>query len=418
MEPENSVLPNPGMHSGQNELGHMFHGVHPFPNSFSAVGPPQLWRPPPPLPPQFPGFRPRLASPFPYQHLPPIFSVPPPPLERSSSLKTDQDEDWLKGWIQSRSFKKPDGCVTVKNVSICDTRDELKQWIQCLKNLEEKHSILHDGIKILTESEWNALRCEVERGKSEISAVSSCLAEKPIKELQKKLSKQLKKRTRQKRQLSKQREDAYLAQVRRQRLHQKADAWLADMQLAVDRIRKSEELKREADTVLAEVTHRQSEAKRQMALLEALQKLHQARIQAMEARGSKLSVEDKTSCEQSNSKIRRLLSMWSCKLEEYQKEEHILRVMLEESAAKKSDLEIQNTQKLLGEWETCLFGSGRSFTSDEPHDISTLVSIRYAWDQYIVPEGVVVPMASTIPVGWVLPTTPSSSAWQQLLSSE
>lgn len=65
----------------------------------------------------------------------------------------------------------------------------------------------------------------------------------------------------------------------------------------------NEELKKEADTVLAEVTHRQSEGKRQIALLESLQKLHQARIQAIEARGSKLSIEESTTCQHSNSII-------------------------------------------------------------------------------------------------------------------
>lgn len=64
-------------------------------------------------------------------------------------------------------------------------------------------------------------------------------------------------------------------------------------------------------------------------------------------------------------------------MEDYAKEEQGLRVMLEKSAAKKSDLEIQNAKKALDEWETCLFGPESSSTMDEPYDISTLVSIRY-----------------------------------------
>lgn len=53
-----------------------------------------------------------------------------------------------------------------------------------------------------------------------------------------------------------------------------------------------DEMKREADAVLSEVTRRQSDGRRQIALLEALQKLHQARIQTLEGRGSKLTAED------------------------------------------------------------------------------------------------------------------------------
>lgn len=65
------------------------------------------------------------------------------------------------------------------------------------------------------------------------------------------------------------------------------------------RIFQDEELKREADAVLAEVTRRQSEGRRQVALLEALQKLHQARLQTSEVRGSRLSTEEKQSAEHS-----------------------------------------------------------------------------------------------------------------------
>lgn len=53
-----------------------------------------------------------------------------------------------------------------------------------------------------------------------------------------------------------------------------------------------DEMKKEADAVLSEVTRRQSDGRRQIALLEALQKLHQARIQTLEGRGSKLSAQD------------------------------------------------------------------------------------------------------------------------------
>lgn len=69
--------------------------------------------------------------------------------------------------------------------------------------------------------------------------------------------------------------------------------------------------------------------------------------------------------------------MWSRKMDEYTKEEHGLRVMLEESAAKQSDQEIEKVRHILSKWETCLFGSDYSRTPDEPSDIDTLVSIRY-----------------------------------------
>lgn len=234
--------PSEGVQSGLNELGHMFHGLHSFHNSFSAVGPPQFWRPPPPLPPQisprFPGFGPRTGFPFPFRHVPPMFNIPPPPLDKPSGPKTDEDEVWVKNWIQSRSFKKPVSLHAVKSVSIYGMREKLKLWIQCLKDVEEKQRILQEGAETLTEAEWSALCADVQKLKSDLSNICSSVTEKPLHDLQRKLSKQMKKRSRQKRHLSKQRKDSYLAQIRRQTLHQKADAWLADMQLAVDRVRK------------------------------------------------------------------------------------------------------------------------------------------------------------------------------------
>ncbi len=59
-------------------------------------------------------------------------------------------------------------------------------------------------------------------------------------------------------------------------------------------------MKKEADSVLAEVTRRQSDGRRQIALLEALQKLHQARIQDIEGRGNKLCGEEKLTATQSS----------------------------------------------------------------------------------------------------------------------
>lgn len=415
----NPVLPSDATLSGQSGSGHMFHGGP----SFNMIRPPPFWGPPPP----FQGYGPRPYPFPPHPHFtrgPPVFCVPPPclrPFQVSSVLVSKtEDEAWLNNWLQSRlSHQHIPSSVRHQGLTISRAQEKLKHCFDVLKDLEERHSQLQEEMGTMPETQWNDELAIIEEKKSIVSnLMETVFSEKSLADLQNQILKRRRKRTRLRRQHGKQRKDAYLRLLRRQALHQKADAWLTDRQKAVEKTRKDEEMKKEADAVLAEVTRHQADGRRQIALLEALQKLHQARLQSLERCGSKLSAEDKKDSEHSALVFSRLLAMWSDKMDVYSKEEHGLRVMLEESAARKGDLEIQNVSRTIKKWEMCLFGAENSSTEDEPCDINTLVSIRYAWDQYLVPKGVVVPMASTIPVGWVLPTTPSSSEWQNLLASE
>lgn len=414
MDINNPLPPGEGMPSGQNEIGHLFHAGHSYGNSYNR--PPPFWRPPPP-PPQLCGYGPRPFpfAPFhPFGCVPPMFNVPPPltSSEQSSvTPSTNEDKAWLQNWLQFRPLKEQHKIAPQEGLSISAAQSKLRHWIETLKDLKDNYDHLHKIVS-LPAKEWSDVWSTVAVKKLEISKLMNSFNGKALENLRRKHVKQVNKRTRLKRRQAEQKKEVYLAQLRCQRLHQKADAWLADMQLTVDRARKDEKLKKEADSVLSEVTRRQSDGRRQVALLEALQKLHQARLQDIEARGNKLCGEEKQAASHSTKVLNHLLTLWSKKMEEYAKEEHALRVMLEESAAKQSDLEIQNTRHILTEWEKCLFGPD---SADSLFDINTLVSIRHAWDQYMVPEGLVVPMASTIPVGWVLPTTPSSSEWQQYL---
>lgn len=382
---------------------------------------PSFWRPPP----QFCHFQPR-GFPFhpvgPYRYGPPMFRPPGPPpssFSESVSVPSTEDKIWLTNWLQSRSLHQPKSTPTDIGTTIHEARDKLKLWLELLKELKEKHDELRENKSALSREEWETSLAEVSKKKFVISDLESkYFGEKALEGLQKRLLKRMRKRTRQKSQSAKLKRDAYEAQLRRQSLHLRADAWLADMQLAVERARKDEELKKEADAVLAEVTRRQSDGRRQMALIEALVKLHSARIQTMEARGSKLSAEDKKNADNSVLIFGKLQALWSKKMDEYSKEEHGLRVMLQESAAKQSDQEIEKVRSILQEWERCLFGSECPAVMDEPSDLDAFVSIRYGWDQYLVAGGSALPMASSMPVGWVLPTTPSSPGWQMLLVKE
>ncbi|KAJ1527263.1 hypothetical protein ONE63_008787 [Megalurothrips usitatus] len=407
MDCNNPPPPGDGTPGELNETGHLFPGGPSYPGSYDGMMPPRFWGPPPP---SYLGIGPSPFSfPPPFQCGPPIFTVPPP---THLSHTTSSDKIWLDNWLQSRSQQQDRKAV--QGVSLVEGKESLRKWMQCLEKLEQNHSNLQNEVETLSDSEWNAMWVNIEQTKSDASEMSSYFCGELITDLKKKICKRAMKRLRLKRQKAARKKDAYLAQLRRQSLHRKADAWLADMQLAVDRARNDEELKKEADCVLANVTRRQTEGRRQIALLEALQKLHQARIQTIESRGSRLSSEDRENAAHSTLAFDRLLNLWSRKMEEYNKEETDLRVMLKESAAKQSDLEIENVCHILEEWETFLFGS--EISSREFYDTDTLISIRYAWDQYLVPDGAASAVASAIPVGWVLPTTPSSTEWQQLLS--
>ncbi|XP_049963224.1 programmed cell death protein 7-like [Schistocerca serialis cubense] len=198
-------------------------------------------------------------------------------------------------------------------------------------------------------------------------------------------------------------------QAERQKLHKEIDTWIENMQESVEKAKMEDSLKLEAD-----VTKRKAEARRQLALLSALARLRKLRIQMALGRGEKVSSE-LDAC--FSRVIDNLKSLWEEKMEEYALEEKGLRVRLTEAV---DERKIRYDRTVLAQWKRLLFGHNQadilSFYAAAERNIEDFLAIMCSWDKCLVPASA--PMSSAIPIGWVLPTYPSSGAWEALLSSK
>lgn len=113
-------------------------------------------------------------------------------------------------------------------------------------------------------------------------------------------------------------------------------------------------MKKEADSVLSEVTKKKSEARKQLSLLSALVKLRNIREHMAVQRGENVSLEDRKAFAKVSEQ---LTQMWenSCKV--YSKEEQGLKVMLEQNAVEDSNtIRMEKEKKIAAEWTDVLFG--------------------------------------------------------------
>nr|CAD7585807.1 unnamed protein product [Timema genevievae] len=183
-------------------------------------------------------------------------------------------------------------------------------------------------------------------------------------------------------------------------------------------VKKEESLKVEADLVLLEVTRKKNEAKRQLSLLSSLLKLRQLRAKTWASRGQAVSFE---SGERFTKVIERLRKLWESEQRECAVEEQGLRVMLEGVVEERNQKQVRRERQALAQWEQVLFGAkkrqqdqvDRFYTAAE-RDIESFVAIRKSWDKFLAAPGA--SMASTPPIGWVLPVYPSSEQWKGQLS--
>ncbi|CAG2053572.1 unnamed protein product [Timema podura] len=179
-----------------------------------------------------------------------------------------------------------------------------------------------------------------------------------------------------------------------------------------------ESLKVEADLVLLEVTRKKNEAKRQLSLLSSLLKLRQLRAKTWASRGQAVSFE---SGERFTKVIERLRKLWESELRECAVEEQGLRVMLEGVVEERNQKQVRRERQALAQWEQVLFGAKKRQQDQVDHfytaaesDIESFVAIRKSWDKFLAAPGA--SMASTPPIGWVLPVYPSSEQWKAQLS--
>ncbi|XP_047364334.1 dynein regulatory complex protein 9 [Vespa velutina] len=195
---------------------------------------------------------------------------------------------------------------------------------------------------------------------------------------------------------------------RRARLHAEADSWLRREQAVIEKEKQDENLRKDADMILSDVRNKRNDAKKYLLILQELKNLRNVKTNIAKARGETIST---AANEVFNNIIDKLSEQWSGLDREYSIEEQGLKLMLKTDNEKLIEKQKRN---VLDEWQNVLFGRKILMPDQVQTDIANLVMIRTAWDKYInFDVG-----SSQIPIGWIIPKTPRSAAWQKYLKND
>ncbi|KAF9424547.1 hypothetical protein HW555_000358, partial [Spodoptera exigua] len=315
--------------------------------------------------------------------LPPNYVPPPPqpppyfiPASTPAAKREKQDQEILKTFekrIPVRELTQ----INVKPLSISEVREEIRKMVVTVNDLKAKQKTLSENISTLSDDEWRSTMEQVEENKALINKTLTVLNGPYNDLLQKLLAKRAAKR------------------LQRSR---KIDENLQKIKDDINKAKQEAEQKLQADMVLKEVLRKKSDAKKCLTKLDALVKLRKARQNTAAGRGETVSDNEEAAF---LSHIEKLKSLWERKLVLYNKEEVELRAQLEEDSEKQYSMLAeaeQNVATNLNLWRTALFG-GKLPQADFGGDVAKFIAVRSQWDRYISTEG------SSLPVGWVPPTT-------------
>lgn len=303
------------------------------------------------------------------------------------------------------------------SLKICEARRLLQLCLNDLKKLQTLQEDLNSSYQDLSPTLWKEKWDHIKHLKIEVhNSLGRLNKPETLGTLRKLLMKQSKKRKREKRKHAERQEMLADCRVKRQHLDKSIDNWLKDMQDVVERAKREESLKHEADQVLSEVTRKKTEARRQLNMLKALEKLRHIRAQTAIRSGQHVNAE---AGNRFTRVTEHLLNLWEDQMKEYEIEEQGLRVMLEEAVEERTKSEVSQLKQVLNQWDVLLFGKRKPFNNfyqAAEKDIEAFIEIRKSWDKFIAHPGAVV--SSSIPVGWVLPANPSSEKWGTLLMKD
>ncbi|XP_033633979.1 programmed cell death protein 7-like [Asterias rubens] len=420
--------------SGPHPSGPHPSGPHPSPRMHQPFHskPPNFQ--PPRMPPQDsrhqhnPGFVPR---PFPISNQ---NRLPPPPQIVPEKSQRDKDEEWMKDWLMKRKIGQP--LKTNENTPTANTVNDGRQLVvdlmQTLQQLAELKETLSQRIK-RDESSWQYECRRVNRQKEKVEALQSRLFGSEFLDLlQNKIKKRKKKRERIKRQRQRQYQMELEVEERRAKLHSKIDARLAKELQTYQDSKREAELQEEIDKTLYEVRKKKQEASQTLDLIKGLKKLRQLRKDAAQVKGIQTSREADIAFDR---KLKPLEELMSKQRDLYREEEKTMQVMLEEEheeykEQERKKMRRRQEEKALKEMQAnmkVIFGKDelvgqdarlfpfQQFYHQAESNMHALVDIRRQWDPYLVPDAD--PEGSSIPVSWVLPSEPSSTAWASVLDT-
>lgn len=346
-------------------------------------------------------------------------------LNSSMEFKTENDlyiETWLtkmgkinvnvesrvdvKSAVARRQKSKPELKIHCAKRELCKALDIIEELKVAQSNLKENLTTMSSG-------EWNLKAAAIGVLKEKLNLAMSHFGPEALVGLKRSLEKRSRKRLNQRLRRA---ENKQIREDECQKQHEKIDRWLENMKDSVERAKAEESMKKDADCVLAEVTKKKADARKQLALLAALSKLRSVREVAAKQRGERIDEDDAEAFRDTNDK---LVNAWSNCLRTYVKEEQGLRIMLEQNEeGTKKHSSINKEKKVASDWERVLFGQQYVPDSDiywgltlAERDFETFVAIRKSWDTFLHrSEG------SKIPVGWVLPNASgATSDWGKYL---
>ncbi|XP_038221316.1 regulator of nonsense transcripts 2-like [Zerene cesonia] len=313
---------------------------------------------------------------------------PPPPITPFSLTPNLSDQEFIKKFerhIKSSSHIKP------KNTNMGQLKEKLSTLMLQLKEIQDKHKKLSANVDYYSEDEWKSIMNAISNKKCVINELISQF-NSPYMELARKyLAKRTAKRLRLKRLQEERKRDKMDRKREKEERSRKIDEDLQKIKDDILKAKQEEEAQLEADMVLKDVIRKKSDGKKCLAKMDALIKLRQARQNTARGRGQNIS-DNETDAFQKN--IEKLKTIWTQRLELYDKEETSLRSQLTKANSEPVEETIQ-IETVLGTWRQVLFGGGNPQV-DFNGDIDKFVSVRSHWDQYIDSEG------TPLPIGWVV----------------
>ncbi|XP_034938951.1 programmed cell death protein 7 [Chelonus insularis] len=298
--------------------------------------------------------------------------------------------------------KKP-----IKRLGIAETKKCILLIDDLTKSLKELISSLENEIE-LSEEQWHEKMNECYSLKSKIEELSKKLDEaEKICSFEKLIEKRKKKRVREKNTRNKWQATKLSILEKRSRLHTAIDAWISEKQNVIEREKQEESFLKDADMILSDIRGKKSDARKYLAILNELRNLRDVKAKNARARGEKLSSAADQSFENI---IVQLTEQWSKLDREYAIEEQGLKAMLKND---KENVVAKRKKNNCDDWEVAIFG--RKLTSFNPayRNINDLVMTRFLWDRYIDYK-----KGSRIPIGWVMPSSASSSPWERYLKQK
>lgn len=336
-----------------------------------------------------------------------------------AETQEEEDEKWLKEFqqrIKNRQPSQPRKLApmerTVKLMDLEKMVLESQTLTNNLCQLEKEMKLVRSSAE---EDVWQDMVHQVEQIKVKLNEIITCFQDETFTRVVKRLitQRRLKRRRLKKRakNIQLEKEDYKKA---RQEEEEKIDAWREKLKMEGEEKRREKAIKAEADGILGEVRQKQNEALRMQQLLESLITLRLTRTN----KGHSSTPQND---QHFASTIKNVSEVVKNQMKEYELEEQTLHVMMEESASHQCSIagremsaftrrEAVIKKILFGDYSPLDLPTKDAFTSVD-HSLDMLIKRRCEWDQFITDDET--PLASSLPLHWVIPPDHPIPAWAQ-----